>query len=221
MEINLGNDGLKNILTMLQRKSTSQFLQDFFVLQQTGFKSNGYFVEFGATNGVRWSNTHLLEKEFHWQGIIAEPAKCWHAEILKNRNCNIDFRCVWKESGETLIFNEARDPDLSTIDAFSSADLWADQRGDGTRYPVKTVSLMDLLASYRAPREIDYLSIDTEGSELEILLAFDFDRYDIRIITCEHNQSAMRDGIYTLLRSRGYERTDQSESPYEDWFVRR
>ena len=221
MEINLGNEGLKNVLTMLQRKSTSQFLQDFFVLQQTNFKSNGYFVEFGATNGVRWSNTHLLEKEFQWQGIIAEPARCWHGEILKNRSCNIDFRCVWKESGVTLMFNEARNPDLSTIDAFSDADLWADQRGDGKRYPVKTVALMDLLDAYRAPREIDYLSIDTEGSELEILSAFDFDQYDIRIITCEHNQSATREEIHALLRSKGYVRTDQSESPYEDWFVRR
>ena len=47
--------------------------------------------------------------------------------------------------------------------------------------------LLDLLAAHNCPREIDYLSIDTEGSELPILNAFDFSKYDIKIVTVEHN----------------------------------
>lgn len=56
-------------------KSRSQLRQDLFVLTELNFKQNGYFVEFGATNGVDLSNTYLLEKEFNWSGILAEPAR--------------------------------------------------------------------------------------------------------------------------------------------------
>src|SRR3990167_7150651 len=66
------------------RKSKSQHRQDLFVLSQLNFKRNGYFVEFGATNGIDLSNTYLLEKEFGWAGILAEPAKCWHKDLKKN-----------------------------------------------------------------------------------------------------------------------------------------
>ena len=71
--------------------SKAQIFQDIFVLFMTNEKKGGYFVEFGATNGVTLSNTYLLEKSFGWEGILAEPARCWHARIerqqtLQNRN---------------------------------------------------------------------------------------------------------------------------------------
>ena len=55
--------------------SRSQIGQDLFVLNELKFKKNGYFVEFGATNGIDWSNSCILEKEFGWNGIVAEPAR--------------------------------------------------------------------------------------------------------------------------------------------------
>ena len=68
-------------------KSKSENRQDLFVLSQTKFKRNGLFVEFGATNGMDISNTYLLEKEFSWHGILAEPAKCWHRQIAFKQKC--------------------------------------------------------------------------------------------------------------------------------------
>ncbi|MBK7635080.1 MAG: FkbM family methyltransferase [Saprospiraceae bacterium] len=53
---------------------------------------------------------------------------------------------------------------------------------------------------------IDYLSIDTEGSEYDILSSFNFDRYTFGIITVEHNYTAYRDRIKDLLESKGYRR---------------
>lgn len=71
-----------------------------------------------------------------------------------------------------------------------------------------------------APDEIDYLSIDTEGSELETLQAIDCGKYSFRIITCEHNFMPQRALIHELLMRHGYVRVEQSLSDFDDWFVR-
>ena len=89
------------------QKRKSQLGQEIFALIQNDFKRDGYFVEFGATNGVELSNTHLLEKEFGWTGILAEPGLVWHKELHENRVCNIETQCVWSKSGETLSFHES------------------------------------------------------------------------------------------------------------------
>jgi FkbM family methyltransferase len=201
--------------------SKSQLRQDLFVLSELNFKFGGYFVEFGATNGIDLSNTYLLEEKFSWRGILAEPAKIWHQELSKNRKESaIDVSCVWKSSGEVLIFNETSAPELSTLDSFSNADTHVNFRKNGQKYQVPTISLNDLLEKYKSPRNIDYLSIDTEGSEFEILNSFDFEDYDIKIITCEHNFGVNRDKIYSLLTSKGYERKFESVSLFDDWYVK-
>ena len=61
-----------------------------------------------------------------------------------------------------------------------------------------------MLIKYNAPKLIDYLSIDTEGSEFEILKNFDFNNFKFRVITCEHNFSDNREKIYKLLTDNGY-----------------
>lgn len=201
-------------------KSRSQIRQDLFVLSVLNFKKNGFFVDFGSTNGKSLSNTYLLEKEFGWQGILAEPARIWHKELRKNRQAIIDERCVWRSSGETLSFNEVSIAELSTIDRYSEVDGHKDARRSGEKYDVQTVSLNDLLIEHQAPCVIDYLSIDTEGSEFEILNSFDFDRFKFSVITCEHNYTSAREAIYDLLVNKGYKRVFQEYSYFDDWYVR-
>lgn len=207
-------------LLELVRTSKSQLGQDLFVLSELEFKKNGFFVEFGATNGIDLSNTYLLEKEFGWKGILAEPARCWHDSLRKNRNAFIEESCVWKDSNSVLEFNEADFAELSTIDAYSNEDLHGRSRHRGRRYEVRTISLNDLLAKYGAPSEIDYLSIDTEGSELEILRSLNFERYSFRIISCEHNFTPAREEIERLLAQNGYTRRFEEVSSVDDWYVR-
>lgn len=201
-------------------QSKSQLKQDIFVLLQTGFKRNGFFVEFGATNGIELSNTYLLEMEFGWNGILAEPAICWHDDLVNNRTATICTKCVWRKSGEFLSFNMVSDAELSTIAEFNNRDNHAKLRSNGTCYEVETISLLDLLILNNAPENIDYLSIDTEGSEFDILSAFDFDKYNIKIITCEHNYTNDRDKIYKLLSGYGYTRIFEGLSKWDDWYVR-
>lgn len=199
-------------------ESRAQLFQDLFVLFSLSKKREGFFVEFGATDGVELSNTLLLERSYKWNGILAEPAKCWHKDLKMNRNCVIDTRCVWTKSGEVLKFNEVSDRELSTITEYSNQDGHFVARRMGEIYPVETISLNDLLSSNGAPNCIDYLSVDTEGSEFEILEAFDFQKYDVKIITVEHNFTMNRDGIRTLLESRGFSRVFEGFSMWDDWY---
>jgi FkbM family methyltransferase len=202
------------------KKSRSQLKQDLFVLSELQFKKNGFFVEFGATNGIDLSNTHLLEKEFNWTGILGEPAKSWHKSLGKNRTSLIEHKCIWESSNIELEFNETIDPVYSTISNFNSSDFHASNRKKGSKYKVKTIALLDLLRKYNAPKVIDYLSIDTEGSEYRILKAFDFNQYQFRVITCEHNYHKNRGKIFHLLSSKGYSLKFNGLSKWDDWYVK-
>lgn len=221
--INSGDIGmLIKAYEKLFKRSKSQFRQDVFVLLELNFKKDGFFVEFGASHGGEGSNTWLLEEDFGWKGVLAEPSKCFHDELHKNRKVHIEKKCVWKSSGEVLLFNEVTLPGLSglsTIDSYSNSDGHAHLRNEGNRYAVETISLTDLLDKYNAPHYIDYLSIDTEGTELEILSHHDFEKYKFKIITCEHNYTDAREKIYSLLTSKGYIRKFTDVSLVDDWYV--
>lgn len=206
-------------LIRLEQMSQSQYLQDLMVCFLTNFKKEGFFVEFGAANGVYLSNTYLLEKEYQWRGILAEPAKKFKNDLIRNRNCNLDFRCVYKTSGDFVSFNEVEKTEFSTVTKFSDADFHKNIRKRGINYNVETVSLLDLLLTHEAPKVIDYLSIDTEGSEFEILQNFPFDRFIFKIITVEHNFNANRYRIKNLLENHGYVAILESISQRDFWFV--
>jgi hypothetical protein len=205
-----------NDLAML---SESQMKQDIFVQSILGFKSNGYFVEFGATNGVAYSNTLLLEKQFNWTGIVSEPAKVYQADLATNRSCIVETRCVWSESNQVLAFNETTSPFLSTLNEFTNYDSFANDRVTLELYNVTTVSLNDLLAAHNAPTIIDYISVDTKGGEINVLSTFNFDRYNVSIFTVNHDFTPERQQIYDLMLSKGYVRVANEVSFMDDWYI--
>lgn len=201
--------------------SKSQLRQDLFVLSEMNNKKQGFFVEFGAANGIDFSNTYLLETEFFWKGILVEPSRFWKESLQVNRPLAIkETLAIWSESNLILKFNEVDVPELSTLDLYSNKDNHKNTRRSGNKYNVNTISLRDLLRKYEAPVDIDYLSIDTEGSEFEILNAFNFDEYNIKVITVEHNHTPQRELIYNLLTKYGYKRKYEKFSNFDDWYVR-
>lgn len=217
------NNDIRAFLTFALGKigiSNSQIFQDAFVLYVFGERKNGYFCDFGATNGISLSNSHALEKHYDWIGICAEPAKSWHDELRSNRPGSIiETDCVWSQTGKTLTFSEARSKELSTITAYTDSDDHAHRRKGAETYEVKTVSLNDMLERHGAPSDLDYLSIDTEGSELDILAAFDFTRHAPKIITVEHNYTENRQKIFDLLTAHGYSRVLAEVSLFDDWYL--
>lgn len=194
--------------------------QDAWVLYETQSKRDGYFVDFGATDGMSINNTYMLEKELGWSGIVAEPNPVWHNDLKSNRSCHISLDCVWKKSGEQLEFLATDAPDLSTIKGFGTDDEHARTRTNAQTIKVNTISLTDLLKQYNAPKTIDYLSIDTEGSEYDILYSFlRDDQYRIEHLTVEHNyMSDYRDRLYRLLTANGYQRRLMEVSACDDFY---
>lgn len=216
---------LRFLAHVFQRLPTAnaQILQDLWVTYETGEARGRFFVEFGATNGKTNSNTLLLEQHFGWTGILAEPNPYWHADLARNRNCIIEHRCVAGRSGETVEFlaTDDSDPELSTLASYAANDHFASVRSTAPRMAVETLSLNDMLERHGAPREIGYMSVDTEGSEYEILKAFDFSRYDVGLFSIEHNNTPNEGAIQTLMEANGYVRKFPEFSQWDAWYVRR
>ena len=200
------------------KDSSSQFYQDLFFASELASYKEGFFVEIGACDGVTLSNSIFFEKFLKWQGIIVEPAKKWHPYLSKNRSAFIEKRAIGSVSGKILPFFEAEDPKLSTFTFLKNSDFQAEFRNKGKEYEVETVSLNDLLDTYKAPKEIHYLSLDTEGSEYTILQSFDFNSRKILSISCEHNFTPNRQMIFDLLTAQGYKRKFEDFSVCDDWY---
>jgi len=200
------------------KRSYSQELQDLLALYFSQ-KKVGYFVEFGATDGIELSNTYLLESEYGWEGILAEPAKTWHNALRSNRNCHISTECVYSASGEKLEFSEVENRTLSTISKYSDGDSHSIERLNQTRYEVDTITLLDLLNKFGAPEYIDFLSIDTEGSEFQILQNFPFHHFRFGFICIEHNFTDNERKLDELLSRNGYHRYLRHSSEFDGWYL--
>ena len=203
----------------LLRHSKSQLGQDILALSVTGVDSPGFFVEFGAADGVALSNSHILEKQFGWSGILCEPSKSWHQALWRNRNCTIDTRCVYSASGQKISFSENYLGELSAITQYAEPNSHGLLKRTTSSYEVDTISLQDLLLSHGAPKYIEFLSIDTEGSEFEILKNFDFQNYRFGAICVEHNFADTREKINNLLLANGYQQVHADLSDFDDWYI--
>ena len=147
----------------MDKPSYSQFGQDLKVLEMYNNKENGYFVEVGASDGILLSNTNLLEKKYNWTGICVEALPSYFEDLKKNRN----------------FFTQSL---LSGLASYLSNG----QQITNT-IKVKTITLTEILDANNAPTYIEYLSLDTEGNELEVLKGTNLDKYTFGYISVQHN----------------------------------
>lgn len=204
--------------------SKAQVRQDLFVISELDFKHNGFFIEIGAQDGISGSNTYMLEKLFGWEGIIVEPSRTYENVLTKNRKCKIENSAIWSSSGVRFQFADLGHSGLSSLKSLMGEGIHGKTRSEShfEEYEVQTLSLKDLLIKHKAPKVIDYLSIDTEGSEFEIISDFDFGSYLIKIITIEHNyEESQREKIKQKLSSAGYVLKYSQISHQDDWYVRK
>jgi FkbM family methyltransferase len=180
-------------------QSYSQFGQDkYLVTNVYPNKKDGYFVEVGAYDGVDMSNTYLLE-HMGWKGICIEPNPRLYEKLVAVRQCACSPYAVFKEDDTEVEFmNDPTGGCSSIVETDVSSNRFAVIK-------VPTKKLTTILKEHGAPSYIEYLSIDTEGSEYQILKKHDFSLYRFGYICVEHNfNDANRRQIRELLESLGY-----------------
>ena len=204
----------------------SQIYQDIFASFIVGDKYDKTFLEFGATDGLDISNSYTLESSFNWKGVLSEPSPQWHEALKKNRkNSKIITKCIWKESGKKLDFFMSDFGPLSTIKDFVESDKISIPTNteirlkSGKTISVETISLNDVIKEYFNSICPSYISIDTEGSEYEILKAFDLDNFRPKVFTIEHNHTENETKIDEHLIANGYVRIFRKLTTFDAWFI--
>lgn len=191
-------------------QSYSQFGQDLWVLSLFPNKK-GFFVDIGCCDGERISNTFLLDS-LGWYGIAADP---FPVNFTRRTNTVLEKIAIYS-SDTSLDFAKAGD-----IGGFvKNLDRWKDDGRVTNAEIVKqeAITLEKLLDKYQAPNYIEYLSLDTEGSEYEILKSFPFHKYTFGCLTIEHNREELkRQKIQELLYQHNY--TLNKHDDVEDYYT--
>jgi FkbM family methyltransferase len=188
----------------------SQSGQDKFVIE-TVFRGqkNGVFVEIGAFDGIRFSNTYNLETDYNWSGLCIEPIPEQFEKLIKNRNCHCVQACVSNFTGKApfLCVDGYSDMLSGLVNEYDPRHVARIQK-ESEQYncaqkflTVDCFCLNDLLKKYNL-YQVDYLSIDTEGGEENILEAIDYDTFDITVIGVENNYNTSR--VRDFLTQKGY-----------------
>lgn len=191
----------------------SQDNQDAY-LENNIFKGykNGFYVDVGAHDGVCINNTLYFEKNNNWTGINIEPIKKAFDNLVINRPNNINLNCaVCNNDGETDFWcNTGYTEMLSGIkDNFDVRHLYRIQNGNihmGSTTEIIKVNTkkLETIFDENNVSHINYLSIDVEGSEFEVIKSINFDKVFIDIIGFENNYNDISIPIVEYLDNKGF-----------------
>ena len=207
----------------------SQFGQDKYLNEEVfRNKTNGVFVEIGAYDGIKLSNTYFFEKEMNWSGICVEPVPPLFSKAKENRRCLCinkgiadvakTFKFLHVIGGDQYgIIEDGAYPKIKgrehtemlsgLVEFHDPYHLNIIQKelvelgGSKELLEVECIPINELLQMLPT-NKIDYLSIDTEGSEFRILQTLDFSFYDIDVIGFE--VLTPRKEIPTFMEKNGY-----------------
>lgn len=193
--------------------NASQLGADKWILSKVS-STPGFFLDVGAADGFTISNTLLLE-ENGWKGIAVDA---FPRNFEKRTNTIVESAVVAAKKGELVDFLvPTHYRDFSGITRNLGKHKEVLSQVETQTVSRETSLLSDILDKHNAPLTIDYMNLDIEGSEYEILSTFPFDKYTIKYITVEHNfEEPKRTQIYDLLKSKGYER--EKEVEWDDWY---
>jgi FkbM family methyltransferase len=159
---------------------------------------NGFYVELGAADGITQSNTRYFEKNLGWKGILIEPEINNFIKCKKNRSKNNFFfnkACVgfnYKQKILKMIsvglMTTSLDENINKINpklhAYQGKKyLKSDEKIQEFACNVSTLN--DILIKSKSPKIIDFISLDVEGLEIEVLNGINFDHYIFKYILVE------------------------------------
>ncbi len=180
--------------------------------------NNGYFVELGANDGVAQSNTLVFEKFRNFNGLLIEPYGPNFQMCKNNRSLAHDYfmgACVsfeYESDQMELAYSNLMTTPLEGDSQLSDPGAHAENgrkflSGEEVfRFRAKASTLTDILNSAQAPSQIDLLSLDVEGGELEVLKGIDHKKYRFSVICVEARNFEI---IRNYLESVGYRYKEQ------------
>ena len=187
----------------------SQLGQDKFVDEYLQLKENGVFIEIGAHDGRCCSNTLFFEESRNWKGICIEPGPLEFQKLTENRKSININACVSDYDGESeFTYIEGYSMMLSGLsESYNSShesritNEVNHYGGNINRMKMPVYKLQTILEKHNI-LDIDYCSIDTEGSEFNIIKSIDFDKVNIKIFSIENNYNDTQ--IKDYLETKGY-----------------
>lgn len=159
---------------------------------------NGYFVELGANDGVTQSNSLYFEKYRYWRGLLVEPAPQNFLKCRQNRSSRDSIYCAacvsfdYDQEFVRIAYSNLMSTPVSLEsdiqDPRAHAKLGDQFLGSGEtvfEFGAVARTLNSLLLDARAPKLIDFLSLDVEGAELEVLKGLDHQAFRFKYILVE------------------------------------
>ena len=160
--------------------------------------SNGFFIELGAHDGITQSNTYYYEKNKNWRGVLIEPTPKLFKMCKKNRSnqnsyfCNACVSFDYDKDDVKLIFSNLKTTSIDlTTDEFRKNHLREPELNffeKQKHYFAKAKTLNSILIDSKAPKVINFFSLDVEGAEFEVLNGIDFNKFIFRYIIIETDQ---------------------------------
>ncbi len=149
----------------------------------------GYCVEIGAYDGRTGSASYLFEKR-GWHCLLVEPIPALVEEIRKQRACAGGQLRGERQGGQASFFIAENVEEMSTLDLTADRLEWIEQVGGAVKeITVRTATLDSLLAEAAFP-EIQFITIDVEGHEMEVLEGFTLEAHRPRIVIIEDNSTS-------------------------------
>lgn len=159
---------------------------------------NGYFVELGANDGVTQSNSLYFEKHRNWRGLLIEPTPHNFLSCRINRSKNNSIRCVacvsfgYDQEFVRMAYSNLMSTSLNLesdiTDPISHANLGAQflkSSEEVFEFGAVARTLNSVLVDAKAPPTIDFLSLDVEGAELEVLQGINHRQFRFKFILVE------------------------------------
>jgi len=191
---------------------TSQLGQDGWVLEHK--RTPGFFLEIGCFHPKDLSNTYALE-QCGWNGISVDPFPTGDWRTTRP-NTELVTKAVTSH-GRPIRFVKAKE--LGGDEAHLGVHRETVAKYD--RAVIPSITPRDLIAEYNIPSQIDYLSLDVEGAEYDILRAFPFETVNVDMISVEHNfERNKREKIRRHLESKGFQIVTNIDTKWDDWFLK-
>jgi len=198
----------------------SQFGEDRLLDKLFQGKPGGVCVEVGANNGVVGSTTLFFEQR-GWDCILVEPNPALCRELRAKRKAQL-FECAASGATGVAVLHVATGAEQSHAvsalgDDQKSAEIFKQYGFRTEPVEVATRRLDDILEEARPPGGLDFISIDVEGHELELLKGFSLERWRPVVLIVEDNGSIWRSAVRDHLLARGYVRFRRTG--VNDWYA--